>query len=156
MLIELCALGSLSDVLHEPLLRLSPADKVHLALGCCEGVAALHALNDTIVHRDIKSMNFLVDGQLNAKLADLELGQEESGAVQLPLGEGEEGGEQRPDYLLNWMPPEVGKLKAFRGGGWWVQLAWVAELETGQSGAACVRGVRVYGLCNACCCVWNS
>lgn len=27
-------------------------------------------------HRDIKSLNFLVDGQLNAKVADLELGQE--------------------------------------------------------------------------------
>lgn len=107
MIIELCALGSLSDVLHDSTRRLNLVDKVYLALGCCEGLDALHALNDTIVHRDIKSMNFLVDGQLNVKLADLELGQEET-APEVAAGATTSSTEApAPNYLLNWMPPEV-------------------------------------------------
>jgi len=80
-------------------LGLSLADKLYLALGCARGVAALHCYNG-VCHRDIKSFNFLgeclsvhvpintqflitntlfifayiVDSQLNAKIADLELG----------------------------------------------------------------------------------
>ena len=53
---------------------LSTADRLYLAMGCARGVAALHAHSRDLCHRDIKSFNFLVDGQFNAKLADLELG----------------------------------------------------------------------------------
>ncbi len=41
-------------------------------------MAALHSMGSSLVHRDIKSFNFLVDAQLNAKLADLELGSNEN------------------------------------------------------------------------------
>jgi hypothetical protein len=99
MVIELCSLGSLSDVLRDSKLILSKADRLFLGLGCCEGLSALHALSDSIVHRDIKSMNFLVDSQLNAKLADLELGRDEA-------KEEIEVGTSANDFLLNWMPPE--------------------------------------------------
>lgn len=81
------------------------------------GVAALHSLNKNVVHRDIKSMNFLgllfvfslclcnltcaVDSQLNAKLADLELGgagaYDPQASAALPAD----------DILVNWMAPEV-------------------------------------------------
>ena len=101
MIIELCAMGALSDVLRDPTIRLSPTDELYLALGCCAGVNALHSLNDTTVHRDIKSMNFLVDGQLNVKLADLELGQDETSRSASGTSQ------EDVDYLLNWMPPEV-------------------------------------------------
>lgn len=47
---------------------------MHLALGCALGVQALHNFSSTLVHRDIKSFNFLVDSQLEVKIADLELG----------------------------------------------------------------------------------
>ena len=88
ILLELCKYGSLADVLRGRLssvveensnsvaggrLHLSVADHMFLALGCARGVAALHK-HEGVCHRDIKSFNFLVDNQLNAKVADLELG----------------------------------------------------------------------------------
>lgn len=102
ILLELCPFGSLSDVLRgssnqtmKPL-TLSYMDKVYLGLGCARGLAALHAVGEEVVHRDIKSFNFLVDAQLNAKLADLELG---------VAGKQEE---IDPETLLpNWTAPEV-------------------------------------------------
>ena len=50
------------------------ADRLYLALGCARGLAALHSYSPDLCHRDIKSFNFLVDHQFNAKVADLELG----------------------------------------------------------------------------------
>ena len=47
---------------------------MYLALGCARGLRALHKYSPDLCHRDIKSSNFLVDGQLNAKICDLELG----------------------------------------------------------------------------------
>jgi hypothetical protein len=43
-------------------------------VGCARGLAALHGYNQSLCHRDVKSFNFLVDYNLNAKLSDLELG----------------------------------------------------------------------------------
>ena len=110
ILLELCAFGSLADVVRglsidpvrslskesgtqSPLsinsnasmrnrdtsktaskFCLSTSDRLFLAMGCARGVAALHAHSRDLCHRDIKSFNFLVDDQFNAKLADLELG----------------------------------------------------------------------------------
>ena len=45
-----------------------------LALGCAKGLQALHAYSPLLCHRDVKSYNFLIDDQLNAKIADLDLG----------------------------------------------------------------------------------
>lgn len=102
MILEICLFGSLSDVLRNGKVTLCYADKMYLALGCCRGLAALHAFSEDLVHRDIKSMNFLVDGQLTAKLADLELGQVESlSEKKSPNSKNTQG------FLLNWMPPEV-------------------------------------------------
>jgi serine/threonine protein kinase len=81
-------------------LNLSYSDRMFLALGCARGLQALHSYSPLLCHRDIKSMNFLsesrrsrivvhlwtginevlrvffapVDSQLNAKIADLDLG----------------------------------------------------------------------------------
>jgi hypothetical protein len=69
-------------------------------------VAALHALNDSIVHRDIKSFNFLVDHQLNAKLADLELGAN-SEYGQFEIRNIDDNALFDSDFLANWIAPEV-------------------------------------------------
>ena len=100
ILLELCAYGSLSDVLrgssNKKAVTLSYLDKLYLAVGCAKGLAALHSIGSKVVHRDIKSFNFLVDGQLNAKLADLELGKDDQ---QVDID---------PESLLpNWAAPEV-------------------------------------------------
>lgn len=83
LVLEICHYGSLSDVIRgknsasgggRPPLPLTHADKMYLALGCARGLEALHSYSSTLCHRDVKSFNFLVDSQLNAKIADLELG----------------------------------------------------------------------------------
>jgi serine/threonine protein kinase len=102
ILLELCQYGSLADVvggtgsshlrdapgfirdflMGGPMigrssprgLSLSWTDRLFLAVGCTKGLAALHRMAQNICHRDVKSYNFLVDGQLNAKISDLELG----------------------------------------------------------------------------------
>ncbi|KAJ1435097.1 kinase-like domain-containing protein [Ochromonadaceae sp. CCMP2298] len=98
IILEICPFGSLSDVLRGPNggarpLSLSYADRMFLALGCARGVLALHSHNPHLCHRDIKSYNFLIDAQLNAKIADLDLGHEQGGHQgQKSGGQGEQGG----------------------------------------------------------------
>jgi hypothetical protein len=102
ILLELCAFGSLNDVIggtgYAALatipnfithflkgssiigkysnrgLNISWNDRLFLAIGCAKGLSALHSLKPDVCHRDVKSFNFLVDEQLNAKISDLELG----------------------------------------------------------------------------------
>jgi serine/threonine protein kinase len=58
-------------------LSLSWSDRLYIAVGCARGLAALHTFSADLCHRDIKSFNFLIDKQLNAKISDLELGMAE-------------------------------------------------------------------------------
>jgi serine/threonine protein kinase len=91
LILELCSFGSLSDIIRGygfdwntssrfPL-HLTRADLLHLALGCARGVAAVHAYDASICHRDVKSFNFLVDRRFDVKIADLELGITTMGAA---------------------------------------------------------------------------
>ncbi len=111
-MLELCSFGSLSDIIRgygfdwsskkSPPLSLSMIDKTFLALGCAQGLAAVHAYQGDMCHRDVKSFNFLVDSQLNAKIADLELGAANSTAdvtTKEPLA--------IEEMLANWLAPEV-------------------------------------------------
>lgn len=110
-------------------LSLSWTDRLYLAVGCARGLAALHTFSADLCHRDIKSFNFLLDSQLNAKISDLELGMAEllnygkkkarggTGAGGSPsMGEksdlSERSSDMRPslagnEILANWCPPEV-------------------------------------------------
>ena len=65
---------------------------------------ALHSLNKNVVHRDIKSFNFLVDDQLNAKLADLELGFDN---IDDDISRQDNENLFGNDFLFNWLAPEV-------------------------------------------------
>ena len=48
---------------------LSWTDRLYLAVGCARGLVALHTFSPDLCHRDVKSFNFLVDHQLNAKIS---------------------------------------------------------------------------------------
>lgn len=108
ILLELCEFGSLTDVIgstgftslyennpnnfmqeflfggpiigkySNKMLNITWADRIYLAIGCAKGLLALHTCSKGLCHRDVKSFNFLVDSQLNAKISDLELGMSES------------------------------------------------------------------------------
>ena len=69
------------------------------------GVATLHSINPSVVHRDIKSFNFLVDHQLHAKLADLELGA--FGDSSFDIKNIDDNCLFHSDFLANWIAPEV-------------------------------------------------
>lgn len=68
-----------------------------LALGCARGLRALHRFSPDLCHRDIKSSNFLVDGQLNAKICDLELGGVKNHGLDI----------HKDGILCTWQAPEV-------------------------------------------------
>ncbi|KAF5767035.1 putative protein kinase RLK-Pelle-LRR-XI-1 family [Helianthus annuus] len=65
--------GSLYDVLYEkePTLVLSWSVRYRIALGTAQGLAYLHFDCDpVIIHRDIKPMNILLDGDMEAHISD--------------------------------------------------------------------------------------
>ena len=53
---------------HE--IPLSWDDRKKIALDCAKSVHYLHCFNPPILHRDLKSLNFLLDEALRVKLAD--------------------------------------------------------------------------------------
>lgn len=78
VVMELCNRGSLFDYLRQrrETGRLNLPTQLDLALQCTEAVAFLHAQSPPIVHKDIKSGNFLLiededSGDLHVRLADL-------------------------------------------------------------------------------------
>jgi hypothetical protein len=108
IVLEICQYGSLSDVIRGGVsgagasisrqeLPLSTTDRMFLALGCARGLRALHGYSAQLCHRDIKSSNFLVDGQLTAKICDLELGGTKNHTLDI----------RKDGVLCTWQAPEV-------------------------------------------------
>jgi len=68
IVMELMAKGSLYDVLHNRKENLSVITRMRMARHCALGLQHLHDLK--VMHRDIKSMNILVNESLSCKLTD--------------------------------------------------------------------------------------
>jgi serine/threonine protein kinase len=73
LLLELAANGSLFDCIHKARVKFTPRLQWRIALQCAEAYAALHALKPPVIHRDIKSLNVLLDEDFHAKIADFGL-----------------------------------------------------------------------------------
>jgi len=61
LVMEYMSLGSLYKILHVDKLQLTWTERLSIALQAAEGVNYLHQLPVPILHRDIKSLNFLLE-----------------------------------------------------------------------------------------------
>merc|ERR1719282_1157017 len=67
--------GSLYALLHQRKQRLERSQRASISMQCVEGVTFLHSRSPPFVHRDLKSLNVVMDFALNAKLCDFGLTQ---------------------------------------------------------------------------------
>lgn len=65
--------GSLHHLLHVRRQKLPPRHAANMCLQLCDGVRYLHSLRPIVVHRDLKSLNVVLDLSLNIKLCDFGL-----------------------------------------------------------------------------------
>ncbi|XP_044499201.1 serine/threonine-protein kinase EDR1-like [Mangifera indica] len=65
--------GSLFRILHRPQCQLDEKRRIKMALDVARGMNCLHTSKPTIVHRDLKSPNLLVDENWNVKVGDFGL-----------------------------------------------------------------------------------
>eukprot|EP00026_Physarum_polycephalum_P004700 Phypoly_transcript_04723.p1 GENE.Phypoly_transcript_04723~~Phypoly_transcript_04723.p1 ORF type:complete len:555 (+),score=73.64 Phypoly_transcript_04723:88-1752(+) len=97
---EFMAGGNLYDLLHKTGMRMSTSLVVKLALDLAVGLLHLHSL--TILHRDLTSLNILLDEMGNIKISDFGLSREKTqdGSMTMTIG-----GICNP----RWRPPEITK-----------------------------------------------
>jgi len=65
--------GSLHHLLHVRKLKLPLKQSIYMCLQLADGVMYLHSQNPTVVHRDLKSLNVVLDLNLNIKICDFGL-----------------------------------------------------------------------------------
>jgi len=65
--------GSLHHLLHVRKLRLPLLHAINMCLQLADGVMYIHSQSPTIVHRDLKSLNVVLDLNLNLKICDFGL-----------------------------------------------------------------------------------
>lgn len=91
--------GSLHHLLHKAKTPLTLSTQAKIALQVCEGVAFLHGLIPPVVHRDLKSLNIVLDHSYSAKICDFGLTQSMD-RTHISLKDGGNGGSPR------YMAPE--------------------------------------------------
>ena len=70
IVLEYCPRGSLWSLIQNQDIPLSWEDRRRISLDTAKGVHYLHSFNPPILHRDLKSLNLLIDEAYRTKLAD--------------------------------------------------------------------------------------
>lgn len=70
LVLEFCSRGSLWSVLQNHDINLNWEDRRKIALDTAKGVFYLHSFKPPILHRDLKSLNLLLDDSFRTKLID--------------------------------------------------------------------------------------
>eukprot|EP00002_Diphylleia_rotans_P010349 TRINITY_DN207_c1_g2_i1.p1 TRINITY_DN207_c1_g2~~TRINITY_DN207_c1_g2_i1.p1 ORF type:complete len:2529 (-),score=565.37 TRINITY_DN207_c1_g2_i1:198-7784(-) len=100
---ELMQQGTLYDVLHNDNLKLAYVMRLRFMQDIAKGMQYLHSANPPILHRDLKSMNVLVDDRFHLKVSDF-------GMTAL---KGSIEAQNRNVGTLLWLAPEVFWGKTF-------------------------------------------
>ncbi|KAG9408591.1 hypothetical protein AC1031_020447 [Aphanomyces cochlioides] len=97
LIIEYMDQGDLRSILEQTNPDSFPLeDKLNCALAVAEGLVYLHTLDTTIIHRDIKSRNVLLDSRKGTKLTDFGVSRETTSET-MTIGIG----------TYRWMAPEI-------------------------------------------------
>ncbi|CAF4016817.1 unnamed protein product, partial [Rotaria sp. Silwood1] len=110
LVMEYMSLGSLYKILHRDKLPLDWSERLSIALQTAKSINYLHKLQPSILHRDIKSLNFLLEKSHEGyfvKVCDFGLAQTRSETTKKT---------QLTDVLFctfQWTAPEVLVLKAY-------------------------------------------
>jgi len=75
LVLEYMANGSLYDLLHQRKMMLKKSERYMMVMHITEGVNFLHGRSPPFVHRDLKSLNVVLDMNLGCKLCDFGLTQ---------------------------------------------------------------------------------
>ena len=98
--------GSMYRLLHHTQVQLEFRRRLKMAIDISKGMAYLHSATPTIVHRDLKSPNLLVDENFTVKICDFGLARvKENTFVQTING--------CAGTTPNWMAPEVLRNEKF-------------------------------------------
>ena len=95
IILEYCSKGSLWSCLHDMSIKISWEFRRKIALDIAKGVLYLHNQNPPILHRDLKSLNILLDHACCAKLADFGWTRIKAKVMTSKIG------------TYQWMAPEV-------------------------------------------------
>ena len=95
LILEYCGRGSLWQVLHSKEHRMSWNFRKKLSLDIAQGVHYLHTMDPPRLHRDLKSLNVVLDHACNAKLADFGWTRIKAKRMTAKIG------------TYQWMAPEV-------------------------------------------------
>ncbi|CAD8210835.1 unnamed protein product [Paramecium pentaurelia] len=95
IVLEYCQRGSLWQVIQNHDIHLTWEDRRKMALDAAKGVLYLHSFNPPILHRDLKSLNLLLDEAFRTKLADFGWTRTLSNYMTSKIG------------TYQWMAPEV-------------------------------------------------
>lgn len=100
IILEYCSRGSLWSLLHDLSIKMTWEYRKKFALDIAKGVYYLHTSRMPILHRDLKSLNILLDHALTAKLADFGWTRIKAKVMTSKIG------------TYQWMAPEV--IKGFK------------------------------------------
>lgn len=95
IILEYCGRGSLWNCLHDKKVKITWEFRHKVALDIAKGVYYLHAMKPSILHRDLKSLNIVIDKGCNAKLADFGWTRQKAKKMTAKIG------------TYQWMAPEV-------------------------------------------------
>ena len=108
LIMEFMSLGSLHQVLHKQKFELSWSNRLSIALQTAKGINYLHQFQPPILHRDIKSLNLLLDrhqSEFVIKICDFGMAKTRSDTTYQTKGN------ISIAITLSWTAPEVLRMK---------------------------------------------